>query len=301
MVNLDVYIKNEKINETFHFPVNPLNEIAVKKNRRFETVDIIDIGEVDVFKKGKNLDPLNFNTLFPKEYDSFCRYKDIQDPKTYIEKIEKWMFQEEPLRLIITDFDYNDLVTISEFEHKEVSGEKGDKYITIVFRPYRELKIETLPEPPKSQAQSSLINTSTSNTKKMIVSVGNSRLNVRSGPSTSYSIIGKLYTNNEADVYEIKNNWAKIKYSKGKNGIAYASSKYLKNKPNSPKLVNTRSNNKSNQSTYTVTKDDTLWKISKKFYGDGSKWRKIYDVTENKKTIGNNPDIIKSGQKLVIP
>lgn len=295
---MDVYIKNEKINDTFHFPVNPLNEISIKRNRRFETADIIDIGEVDVFKKGKNLDPLNFSTLFPKEYDSFCRYKDIPDPKSSVEKIEKWMFQEEPLRLIMTDFDYNDLVTISEFEHKEVSGEKGDRYITIGFRPYRELKIEILPEPPKAQAQSSS-NTSTSNTKKMIVSVGNSRLNVRSGASTSYSIIGKLYTNNEVDVYEIKNNWAKIKYSKGKNGIAYVSSKYLKDKPSPPKLENNRSNNKSNSKTYTVLKGDTLWKISKKFYGEGSKWKKIYD--ENKKTIGNNPDIIKTGQKLVIP
>lgn len=295
---MDVYIKNEKINDIFHFPVNPLNEISVKRNRRFETADIIDIGEVDVFKKGKNLDPLNFSTLFPKEYDSFCRYKDIPDPKSSVEKIEKWMFQEEPLRLIITDFDYNDLVTISEFEHKEVSGEKGDRYITIGFRPYRELKIETLPEPPKAQAQSSS-NTSTSNTKKMIVSVGNSRLNVRSGASTSYSIIGKLYTNNEVDVYEVKNNWAKIKYSKGKNGIAYVNSKYLKDKPSPPKLENNRSNNKSNSKTYTVLKGDTLWKISKKFYGEGSKWKKIYD--ENKKTIGNNPDIIKTGQKLVIP
>ena len=297
---MDVYIKNEKINETFHFPVNPLNEISNKKNRRFETVEIIDIGEVDVFKKGKNLDPLNFSTLFPKEYDSFCRYKDIPDPKSSVEKIEKWMFQEEPLRLIITDFDYNDLVNISEFEHKEVSGEKGDRYITIGFRPYRELKIEEIKQPEnKPGSFTGISNNLNSNTIKKIVSVGNSRLNVRSGPGTSYSIIGKLYTNNEVDVYEIKNNWAKIKYSKGKNGIAYVSSKYLKDKPSSPKLENNRSNNRSNPKTYTVAKGDTLWKISKKFYRDGSKWKKIYD--ENKKTIGNNPDIIKTGQKLVIP
>lgn len=35
--------------------------------------------------------------------------------------------------------------------------------------------------------------------------------------------------------------------------------------------------------TYTVKKGDTLWGISKKYYGKGSKWKKIYNA--NKKTI----------------
>jgi len=50
---------------------------------------------------------------------------------------------------------------------------------------------------------------------------------------------------------------------------------------------------------YTVKKDDCLWNISKKFYGDATKWRRIYNV--NKKVIGANPDLIYAGQKLVIP
>jgi uncharacterized protein YraI len=298
VINLDIYLKNEKLNEEFHFPVNPLDKMVFKRSKRFETLDIVDVGEVDVLKRGKNLDPLSFSTLFPKEYGSFCRYKDIPDPKTSVEKIEKWMFQEEPLRLIITDFDFNDLVTIADFETEDVSGEIGDKYISITFRAYKELKIEELPIPEKNQGNITPGSVAIG-TKKMIVSVGNSRLNVRSGPSTSYSIIGKLYTNNEVDVYEVKNGWAKIKYSKGKDGVAYVSSKYLKEKPSSPKLDNNRSNTQSKSKNYTVVKGDSLWKISKKIYSDGSKWRKIYDA--NKKTIGSNPDIIKAGMKLVIP
>lgn len=35
--------------------------------------------------------------------------------------------------------------------------------------------------------------------------------------------------------------------------------------------------------TYTVKKGDTLWSISKKYYGKGEKWKKIYNA--NKKTI----------------
>jgi LysM repeat protein len=53
--------------------------------------------------------------------------------------------------------------------------------------------------------------------------------------------------------------------------------------------------------TYTVKNGDSLWKIAarKDIYGDGNKWRKIYDA--NKKVIGKNPNLIYPGQKLVIP
>jgi nucleoid-associated protein YgaU len=53
--------------------------------------------------------------------------------------------------------------------------------------------------------------------------------------------------------------------------------------------------------TYVVKKGDCLWKIAarKDVYGDGSKWPKIYNA--NKKVIGKNPNLIKPGQKLVIP
>lgn len=52
---------------------------------------------------------------------------------------------------------------------------------------------------------------------------------------------------------------------------------------------------------YEVKKGDTLYKIASKsnVFGDGSKWRELYEA--NKKTIGNNPNLIKVGQKLVIP
>lgn len=50
--------------------------------------------------------------------------------------------------------------------------------------------------------------------------------------------------------------------------------------------------------THTVKKGDTLAKIAKKYYGDTKKWRDIYNL--NKKKIGNNPNNIKVGIKLVI-
>jgi len=51
--------------------------------------------------------------------------------------------------------------------------------------------------------------------------------------------------------------------------------------------------------TYTVVKGDCLWNIAKKVYGDGMKWKVIYDA--NKAVIGNNYNLIEIGQVFVLP
>lgn len=54
-----------------------------------------------------------------------------------------------------------------------------------------------------------------------------------------------------------------------------------------------------NQDIYTVQSGDSLSKIAKKHYGNANDWRKIYNA--NKQTIGDNPDLIRPGQRFVIP
>jgi LysM repeat protein len=48
--------------------------------------------------------------------------------------------------------------------------------------------------------------------------------------------------------------------------------------------------------TYTVASGDTLWAISERFYGDGSKYQVIADASGI-----SNPDLIQPGQVLTIP
>ena len=47
---------------------------------------------------------------------------------------------------------------------------------------------------------------------------------------------------------------------------------------------------------YTVVRGDTLWGIAKRYYGNGSQYPKIAKANNIK-----NPDIIRVGQKLLIP
>ncbi len=56
-----------------------------------------------------------------------------------------------------------------------------------------------------------------------------------------------------------------------------------------------------NQRIYIVKPGDWLSKIALAYYGDASKWTKIYDVPANKKEIGTNPDLIEPGMRLQIP
>jgi len=51
--------------------------------------------------------------------------------------------------------------------------------------------------------------------------------------------------------------------------------------------------------TYTVKRGDTLWGIAKRFLGDGSRWKEIYNANVN--VIGKNPNLIYPGQVLRIP
>ena len=83
-------------------------------------------------------------------------------------------------------------------------------------------------------------------TNKTTKQVNTATLNVRSGPSTSYSVIGKVHNGNKVQVISESNGWSKIEYN-GKN--AYVSSMYLKavnvssdsNKPVEPSTPETPS------------------------------------------------------------
>jgi|LSQX01.1.fsa_nt_gb LysM repeat protein len=50
--------------------------------------------------------------------------------------------------------------------------------------------------------------------------------------------------------------------------------------------------------TYAVQRGDSLWKIAKKFYGDGSQWKKIYNANKSKI---KDPNKVYPGQVLIIP
>lgn len=48
-----------------------------------------------------------------------------------------------------------------------------------------------------------------------------------------------------------------------------------------------------------VEDGDCLWKLAERYYGDGARWRELYEY--NQETIGENPSLILPGTELEIP
>lgn len=56
--------------------------------------------------------------------------------------------------------------------------------------------------------------------------------------------------------------------------------------------------NQEQEVTYTVQQGDSLSKIAKEQYGDGARWKSIFEANRDQIT---NPDLIHPGQVLKIP
>lgn len=65
-----------------------------------------------------------------------------------------------------------------------------------------------------------------------------------------------------------------------------------------PTVTATQKNSAPSGQNYTVKRGDCLWNISKKFYGKGNKYRKIYEANRDKI---KNPNLIYPNQVLWIP
>ncbi|HBJ2623615.1 UNVERIFIED_ORG: ligand-binding protein SH3 [Clostridium botulinum] len=212
---MDIYLIDEAKNYKFHFPVNPLNSLSLSKEKRYISCDILDFGEVDINQKGEKIREISFNSLFPKEYDeSYCREMYLDTPLNSKKLIEDWQDIEQPLRLIITDIDVNELVSISKFTYEFVAGELEDIYFSITFRTNREIKIETVNNTSVNSYSGGLQDNR--NTQSATYNAGDkikvtaSALNVREGPGTNYNILGSVSKGTSLEVYRVSGNWADV-------------------------------------------------------------------------------------------
>lgn len=128
---MDVYIKTK--DEIFHFPVNPFS-ISVNGGKKYDTFDILYQGERDFLSKAKRIRKLTLSTMFPFEYEPYCRYQNIPNPVTAMNKIISWSESDAIVRLIITDYGFNELVNLADYQEEESGESQRDKYITLDFR-----------------------------------------------------------------------------------------------------------------------------------------------------------------------
>ncbi|GMX60843.1 LysM peptidoglycan-binding domain-containing protein [Paenibacillus elgii] len=133
-----------------HFPVNP-QEVSIRREKKFETVNILSLGEID-FPQGEKVKEITFSSFFPKEYDmSYCRYEPVPDPQFAMNQLNTWMVDKKPVQLIITDTAVNVFVLVSSHVSTFRGGEPGDVYFDLTCRTWREVKIRTATDTSPSQ------------------------------------------------------------------------------------------------------------------------------------------------------
>lgn len=142
---MDFYVLSTTGGTDLHLPVNP-SEVTVESEKRIETVEVINIGEID-FPVGHKRAGIRFSSFFPAEYDSsYCQYPGIPSPLDALSITRDFKDAGKPVRLLITDSPINTLVIISRLEYRIVGGEPGDIYYDLELRTWREVKVRTAAE-----------------------------------------------------------------------------------------------------------------------------------------------------------
>lgn len=133
------FIIVDEAGEIFTFPVNPA-EVNISRQKGLETVHVLSDGEYD-FDQGERVKEITFSSFFPKEYDaSYCKYTNLPDPQTAMNRLNTYMLSKKPVRFIITETAVNVPVFVASHNTSFQGGDPGDVYFELALRTWREMK-----------------------------------------------------------------------------------------------------------------------------------------------------------------
>ena len=136
---MEIYLGTD--NDKIRFPVVPPS-IGVNRNNNIDTESVIKFGEVPIFN-GTSLKTIEFTSFFPNQEYSFCDYTGFMKPYEFSEKIQKWMYEGKPLRIIVTDSPTNMQCLVQQFDTVEQDGTR-DLYFTLNLLEYRPIEVPNL-------------------------------------------------------------------------------------------------------------------------------------------------------------
>ena len=152
---MEIYLGTD--NDKIRFPVVPPS-IGVNRNNNIDTESVIKFGEVPIFN-GTALKTIEFTSFFPNQEYSFCDYTGFMKPYEFSEKIQKWMYEGKPLRVIVTDSPTNMQCLIQQFDTVEQDGTR-DLYFTLNLLEYRPIEVPNLSSSNTSSNSNNTQNTS---------------------------------------------------------------------------------------------------------------------------------------------
>ena len=133
---MEIYLGTDT--DKIRFPVVP-SSIGVSRSNNIDTQSVLKLGEVPIFN-GTSLKTIELTSFFPNQEYSFCDYAGFMKPYEFSEKIQRWMYQGTPVRIIITDSPTNMQCLIQQFDTVEQDGTR-DLYFTLNLIEYRPIEI----------------------------------------------------------------------------------------------------------------------------------------------------------------
>ena len=152
---MEIYLGTD--NDKIRFPVVPPS-IGVNRSNNIDAESVIKLGEVPIFN-GTSLKTIEFTSFFPNQEYSFCDYTGFMKPYEFSEKIQKWMYEGKPLRIIVTDSPTNMQCLIQQFDTVEQDGTR-DLYFTLNLLEYRPIEVPSLSGSNTSSNSNNTQNTS---------------------------------------------------------------------------------------------------------------------------------------------
>ena len=136
---MEIYLGTDTDKIRFH--VVP-STIGVNRSNNIDTQAVIKLGEVPIFN-GTSLKTIELTSFFPNQEYSFCDYVGFMKPYEFSDKIQKWMYEGKPLRIIVTDSPTNMQCLIQQFDTVEQDGTR-DLYFTLNLLEYRPIEVPNL-------------------------------------------------------------------------------------------------------------------------------------------------------------
>ena len=155
---MEIYLGTD--DDKIRFPVVPPS-IGVNRSNNIDAESVIKLGEVPIFN-GTSLKTIELTSFFPNQEYSFCDYTGFMKPYEFSDKIQKWMYEGKPLRIIVTDSPTNMQCLIQQFDTVEQDGTR-DLYFTLNLLEYRPVEVPNLSSSNTSSNSNNTQNTSRPN------------------------------------------------------------------------------------------------------------------------------------------
>ncbi len=309
----------------WQFPITP-PKLQVSIKGKNKTLTLVNDGEINFLKTPGLTEVDSFDAVLPTlAAYPFAAYPDgFHGPQWYLDKLENLMKSKKPAQFIVSRvspagkllFSTNLTVSVEEYAIKESATDGLDVTVSIKLKQYKAFATKTvnitIKKQPVAQAtptQSTAKPAASSNTTLKvgdIVDFTGSKHYTSSTGNTSYSCKPGKATITKINA-GAKHPYHLIKVAgKGSTVYGWVNASDIKGAASASTATKTTATTSTARpatsapkaKTYTVKKGDSLWAITKKYTGNGARYKELYNANTSKI---KNPNLIYTGQVLTLP